>query len=125
MATTFSVSGTLLRSNNFTRNIYRSLSMNSGAANKTFESSLDLSVSPAPVLPLQIPTVGITTINFLYIEVIGGSAVIRLSKTGDTPQDIDITVAGTVLLSGVDLNEIYVQETPTEGCYVNIIGTGL
>lgn len=214
MSTTLTASGSLIRSNQFTRNIYRQFALTSRDAHKVFESSIDLTQSPAPLYPLAVATQAATTINFLYIEVIGGTATIRLTKEGaytgnpsvlevsnEIPigvidgsnnvftlehapientekiyvngnrklsgvgddylissnsivfnagsippvsativvdyfynptanpiplnqQDLDINVSGTMVMSGIDINQIYIMGTPSNGCYVNIIGTG-
>jgi hypothetical protein len=136
MATTLSYQGILYRSNVFDKTILRKFSGSSGEANKEFSLSLDLTDSALPASPYQVSTQGAGVISFLFIQAIGGAVKLQLVKTkegGTTlpePQvldiavgDVELLVGDTLLMSGIDINELYVTSVP-KGCILEIYGMG-
>lgn len=124
MAVVYSVSASINRATEFGKTLFRQIGMNSGSATKEFAQTIDLRVTPLPLFPILIVTSDITSVKFLYIQVTGGTATIRLTKNASIYNNIDLDVAGTLLLSGVSLSQITILGTPTESCYIEICGSG-
>lgn len=124
MSVTYSVSATITRATQFGRNIVRPIGMTSGDATKEFGDSVDLTTSPLPTFPILVLTPNITEINFLFIQVTGGTATIRLSQSNQFYNNIDLNISGTAVLSGLNLQQIVVIGTPTGSCYIEIFGMG-
>lgn len=125
MATTLSFQGVLYRSNVFDRYPIRKIGGTSRDSYKEFSCTVDLSSNPTITYPLAVPIQDITTIKFVVINVIGGSAVIRFVKNGaysNSPSTISITgetLGGTVDGSNNQFTFAYNPVTNTERIYVN------
>lgn len=125
MATTLSFQGVLYRSNQFDRYAIRKIGGTSRDSYKEFSCTVDLSNNPTVTYPLAVPIQDITTIKFVMINVIGGSAVIRFVKNGaysNSPSTVQVT--GETLTGVVDgtNNTFTFAFTPieaTERVYVN------
>lgn len=125
MAVTYSVTGTVYRSTNFDRAEFRKFGMTSHPGEDEFSSSMDLSVIPdPPIFPILIPTAAVTTINFLGISVTGGKVTVRLSKDAEVFNNIDLPVQGTLLLSGVELNQVLIIDVVSGKPFVEVWGSG-
>lgn len=118
---TYTATGQLVRATKFDRTTFRKFALTSGtSADKEFSSSVDLTKLPYPTFPLLILTPGIDTVKFLFIQVTGGTAVIRLTQkqTNSVANYIDLDVSGTVLMSGISLGQIAVIGTKVNGLLV-------
>lgn len=124
MTTTLSFQGVLYRSNVFDRYPIRKIGGTSRDSYKEFSCTVDLSNNPTITYPLAVPIQDITTIKFVVINVIGGSAVIRFVKNGayyNSPSTIAITgetLGGTVDGSNNRFTFAYNPVTNTERVYV-------
>ena len=122
---TYSVSATVTRATQFNRTDFRKIGMTSGpVANKEFSGSVDLSVTPLPQLPILIVTTDMDTINFLGLQVTGGEVLIRLSHDGQVYNNIDLPVSGTLLMSGIQLKQVYVLGVISGAPFVEVFGMG-
>lgn len=125
MATTLSFQGVLYRSNVFDRYPIRKIGGTSRDSYKEFSCTVDLSTNPIITYPLAVPIQDITTIKFVMINVIGGSAVIRFVKNGaytSSPSTIQITgetLTGTVDGTNNTFTFAFTPVTSTERIYVN------
>ena len=125
MATTLSFQGTLYRSNVFDRYAIRKIGGTSRDSYKEFSCTVDLSSNPTVTYPLAIPIQDITTIKFVMINVIGGSAVIRFVKNGaytSSPSTIQITgetLTGLADGSNNVFSHAFTPVTNTERIFVN------
>ena len=125
MATTLSFQGVLYRSNVFDRYAIRKIGGTSRDSYKEFACTVDLSTNPTVTYPLAIPIQDITTIKFVMINVIGGSAVVRFVKNGayaNSPSTIQITgetLTGTADGTNNTFTFAFTPVTNTERVYVN------
>ncbi len=125
MSVTYSMSATILRATQFDRNVLRTIGLTSGpTASKEFAGTVDLTVLPLPTFPILINTPNVTQINFLVIEVTGGTAVIRLTQSNNLYNNIDLNLSGTTIMSGIELTQITVLGTPTGSCFIEVFGLG-
>lgn len=121
---TYSVTATVTRSTQFGRNEFRRIGMTSGDAEKEFAAAVDLTVTPLPTFPILVLTPNIEEINFLCIQVTGGNeAIIRLSQSNQYYNNIDLKVSGTVIMSGVSLQQVTVMGC-SDSCYIEVFGMG-
>lgn len=124
MATTLSFQGVLYRSNVFDRYAIRKIGGTSRDSYKEFACTVDLSTNPSITYPLAVPIQDITTIKFVMINVIGGSAVIRFVKNGaytSSPSTIQITgetLTGTADGTNNTFTFAFEPVTNTERIYV-------
>jgi hypothetical protein len=113
MATTLSYQGVLYRSNVFDRKVLRNFAGSSGDANKEFGATLDLISSPLPAFPYAISTQDVKTISFLFLQVIGGAAVIRLVKDGYYTAALNTAfIAGEIPDANIDGVTFTIDHTP-------------
>ena len=125
MATTLSFQGVLYRSNIFDRYAIRKIGGTSRDSYKEFSCTVDLSTNPTVTYPLAVPIQDITTIKFVMINVIGGSAVIRFVKNGaysNSPSTIQITgeyLGGTADGNNNTFTFAFAPVTDTERIYVS------
>ena len=125
MGTTLSFEGTLYRSTAVDKFTIRKFGGTSRNALKEFATTIDLSSNPDLTFPIPVPITDISTIKFLYVSVLGGTAQIRLVKNGaytNSPSIVKVTnerPAG--LVDG--LNNVFTLTHPpvanTENVYVN------
>ena len=111
---TYTATGQLVRATKFDRTTFRKIALTSGtAADKEFYSSVDLTKLPYPTFPLLVLTPGIETVKFLFAQVTGGTAVIRLTQKQGyyLAKYIDLDLSGSLLMSGVSLAQIAVIGT--------------
>jgi hypothetical protein len=124
MSVTYSATATIFRSTLFGRNAFRQLAFTSKEATKEFAATVDLTTTPLPTFPILIAAPDITSIQFVGIQVTGGTALIRLTHSNTLYNNIDIPMSGTVIMSGVDLKQITVLGTPSGSAYVEVFGMG-
>ena len=124
MSVTYSVSATVTRATQFDRSEYRKFGLTSGTATKEFSATVDLTVVPLPQFPILINTPNVTSIQFVVIQVTGGTALVRLTQSNDLYNNIDLNLSGTAILSGITLSQITVLNTPTGSCYIEVFGVG-
>ena len=125
MGVTYSLSGTITRATQFDRKDFRRIAMTSGmTATKEFSASFDLTVPELPLFPLLVVTPDISSIKFLCVQVTGGIATIRLQHDSQQFNNIDLPVSGTLVMSGIDLKQVYVLGTPSGSCYIEVFGMG-
>jgi hypothetical protein len=92
---------------------------------KEFGCTIDLSNSPETTFPIAVPMQDVTTIKFVVIEVIGGSAVIRFVKNGaysNSPTTVQVTAeVPTGLVDGSNnvFDLAYTPVAGTEKVYVD------
>jgi hypothetical protein len=125
MGTTLSFVGTLFRSNVFEKLTLRKFAGTSRDSTKEFACTIDMSSSPSVTFPLAVPIQDITTIKFLYLTVIGGTAQIRLVKRGAYTSSPSTVQVNNEVPSGAKDGTNYVYTlahtpvTETENVYVN------
>jgi hypothetical protein len=124
MSVTYSVSATLTRATQFDRNVFRTMGLTSGSATKEFSATADLTTIPLPTFPILVNTPDVTQINFLVIQVTGGTAKIRLTQANQTYNNIDLNLSGTTIMSGIELTQVTILGTPTGQCYIECFGMG-
>lgn len=124
MSVTYSAAATVFRSTIFGRNAIRQLAFTSKDATKEFAAAVDLTTTPLPTFPILIAAPDITSIQFLGIQVTGGTALIRLTHNDVLYNNLDLPLSGTVIMSGIDLKQITVLGTPSGAAYIEFFGMG-
>lgn len=124
MSVTYSVSATLTRATQFDRNVFRTMGLTSGSATKEFSATADLTTIPLPTFPILVNTPDVTQINFLVIQVTGGTATVRLTQSNNLYNNIDLNLSGTTIMSGIELTQVTIIGTPTGSAYVELFGMG-
>lgn len=124
MAVTYSVSATITRATQFDRNVFRTIGLTSGDARKEFSATVDLTTDPLPQFPILVNTPDVTKIRFVVIQVTGGTALVRLTQSNNLYNNIDLSLSGTTIMSGVELTQITILNTPTGSCFIEIFGMG-
>jgi hypothetical protein len=124
MSTTLSFSGTLFRANVFDRYVLRKFGGTSNGAAKEFGGTIDLSNNPTIQFPIAIPIQDIKTIKFLSVNVIGGTATVRLVKNGAyTTAPNVVRVTNEVVSTAPFQNPSFLAHTSivtnTESVYTN------
>lgn len=125
---THTITGIYSRSTKFNKKTIKEIALTSGDAEKEFSCSIDLRQVPYPTFPLLVLTPNISVVNFLWIQVTGGTAVIRFTQKqpNNVTNYIDMDISASVVFSGVNLSQIAVIGTKVNGLLVTgptIVGT--
>lgn len=121
---TYTLSGTIYRSTQFNRDEFRRVGLTSGAGKKEFSGSVDLTKTPLPQFPILINTPDVTQINFLVVQVTGGTVKVRLSQANQLYNNIDLNLSGTIIMSGIDLAQVTILSLEEGSAYVEVFGMG-
>ena len=148
MGVTYSVQSTVFRATNFDRNLFRSLATSSFGATDEFCTSVDLSDTNPPTLPLTISTPGINTISFLVMSITGGMVNIGLQGVGGgysgfsgysgdsgysggysgysgyVESHLDVNAQGLIIMSGANLTGLTINAIVSGSPFVEIFGMG-
>lgn len=126
MSVVYNVTANVTRSTAFGRDVFRGpIGLTSGTATKEFGQTIDLTKNPLPLFPILVVSSNITSVQFLMIQVTGGGiAKIRLTKDAPIYNTLDLDISGTLIMSGVNIQQITVLGVDTN-CLIECVGMGI